>query len=209
MKGRLYLLALAAVLFAGQLLAGPSSTTTARLTIGDATCSGTIVAPNTTLSAAHCFKDEDTEILPGLSLPPKPLPSTMLVDGYKVYIVAIVFDDADHAMVKTDITFFKHAQLGARPEVGARVHLWGNPAKINNVYREGYVTSYEHGEMVMDLNGFFGDSGAGIFDETGKLVGVMSYLNHHHSAGLTFKLMGTYPLEFTALQYSMMGVTPP
>ncbi len=183
---------------------------TARLTVDEATCSGTIVAPNAILSAKHCFKDEDpTEIFPGFTILPKPLPATMLVDGYRVYIIAIVFDDADHALVKTDVTFKDFAKITKQPDVGAHVHYWGNPAGINNVYREGYVTSYVRGSMVMDVNGFFGDSGAGIFDETGRVVGVMSYIGVQQHSGMTFRLMGSYPLDFTPLQYVMMGVTPP
>jgi Trypsin-like peptidase domain len=198
-------------LAASRAHAGPSANTTAQLTIDGATCSGTIVAPNTILSAAHCFETDDadeTDKFFGHVAPPPP-PTTMLVDGYKVYIIAIVTDDADHAMVKTDVTFQNHATLGPRPEVGAKVHYWGNPAKVNDAYREGYVTSYHHGEMAMDVNGFFGDSGAGIFDESGKVVGVMSTINIHPRQGLVFRLMGAKPLEFTPLQYSMMGVTAP
>lgn len=188
-----------------------SAPVTARLTIDKATCSGTVVAPNVILSAKHCFVEEvDEEIAEmfGLSII-KPLPTEMLVDGFKVYILAIVFDESDHALVKTDHFFKEFATLGKRPDVGAHVHLWGNPVGVHNVYREGYVTSYSHGEMVMDMNGFFGDSGAGIFDADGKLVGVMSYIAAQRHQGLVFRLMGSYPMDFTPLQYSMMGVTAP
>jgi hypothetical protein len=205
--GRLFLCVLMIVALARVATAIEPSPATARLTIDGATCSGTVVAPSVILSAAHCFEEEENEL--GFRIPPAAAPTSMLVDGYKVYIEAIVFDDADHALVKVIFVFKDHAQLGQRPAVGAPVHYWGNPAKINNVYREGYVTSYHHSEMVLDVNGFFGDSGAGIFDASGKVVGVMSYISTHPHQGLVFRLMGAYPLEFTPLQYSMMGVTPP
>jgi hypothetical protein len=205
--GRLFLCVLMIVALARAATAADPSPATARLTIDGATCSGTVVAPSVILSAAHCFEEEENEL--GSRIPPAAAPTSILVDGYKVYIEAIVFDDADHALVKVIFVFKDHAQLGQRPAVGAPVHYWGNPAKINNVYREGYVTSYHHSEMVMDVNGFFGDSGAGIFDASGKVIGVMSYISTHPHQGLVFRLMGAYPLEFTPLQYSMMGVTPP
>jgi hypothetical protein len=209
--GRLFLCGLMAFALLRVAAAGPSSATTARLDIDGATCSGTIVAPSVILSAAHCFEDADVDPIDKFfgHVVPTPPPTSMLVDGYKVFIESIVFDDADHALVKVIFIFKDHAQLGKMPEVGAKVHYWGNPAKVNDVYREGYVTSYHHSEMLMDVNGFFGDSGAGIFDESGKVVGVMSYISPHRHDGLVFRLMGAYPLEFTALQYSMMGVTAP
>lgn len=209
--GRIFLCGLMALALAKATLAGPSGATTAQLVINGAVCSGTVMAPSTILSAAHCFKDDDDDdpiakFLGHVS----PVPTDMTVDGYKVFIEAITYDDADHALVKVIFVFKDHAQLAhERPAVGGRVHYWGNAAKLNNVYREGYVTSYLHSEMRMDANVFFGDSGAGIFDESGKVVGVVSYLTYSQHAGVGLKFMGAYPLEFTPLQYSMMGVTPP
>jgi V8-like Glu-specific endopeptidase len=207
--GRFFILSLVAITLSRAVFAVTPSPATARLTIDDSTCSGTVVAPTVILSAAHCFKEPEDEFGSIMLLPPKPLPTTMLVDGYKVYIQAIVFDGNDHALVKVSFFFKDYALLAKMPGVGAHVYYWGNPDGIRNVYREGYVTSYDHSEMVMDVNGFFGDSGAGIFDESGKLIGVMSYINVHRHQGTSFRLMGAYPLEFTPLQYSMMGVTPP
>jgi len=210
--GRLFLCGLIAVALIKSALAGPSALTTAQLVIDGATCSGTVVAASTILSAGHCFKEEVDPVLEmfGLVPPPKPLPTEMTVDGYKVYIETVTFDDADHALVKVIFVFKDHASLAhQRPAVGDKVHYWGNAAKRNNTYREGYVASYLHGDMIMDVNGFFGDSGSGIFDADGNVVGVMSYLSYSKHDGLGFKLMGASPLEFTPLQYSMMGVSPP
>jgi uncharacterized protein Usg len=207
--GRLFLCGLMVFALVRAAAAGPA---TAQLVINGATCSGTIVAPSAILSAAHCFREEVDPILEmfGLAAPPKPLPTEMTVDGYKVYIETITFDEADHALVRVIFVFKDYATLTHQlPAVGDKVHYWGNASKLNNTYREGYVTSYLHGDMLMDLNGFFGDSGAGIFDESGKVVGVVSYLNYSRHDGLGFKLMGAYPLEFTPLQYSMMGVPAP
>jgi hypothetical protein len=175
-----------------------------RLDFDDGVCSGTAVAPHTIISAAHCFEDVENEL--GFVTPPPP---SMKVNGYLVKILAVVFDGNDHALVKVDFTFDNYARLAKTPDVSAHVHYWGNPAKIDNVYREGYITSYHLGEMVMDINGFFGDSGAGIFNTRGLLVGVISFIHPKEHQGLVFRLMGASALEFTPLQYSMMGVTPP
>jgi hypothetical protein len=205
--GRLFLAAMIVVSLAHQALAQPVPVT-ARLTIDSATCSGTVVAPNVILTAKHCLVAPPPEF-PFLVEIPKPEPTTMLVDGFKVYILATVYDDNDHALVKVDHFFKDFAVLSPPAPVGTKVHYWGNPAGVNDVYREGYVSSYEHSAMVMDVNGFFGDSGAGIFDTNGRVVGVMSYIAAYGHSGLVFRLMGSYPFEFTPMQYTMMGVSPP
>lgn len=201
MRGRLWLLLFSAAMLARSALAGPP--TTAHLAIGPFTCSGTIVAPSVVLSAMHCFEDEEDS---GLPLPP---PTTMMVDGYKVNIVAIVSDENDHALVKVDFVFKSFAKIAPVPVPGSRVHYWGNPSGLRDVYREGYITGYHRTEMMLDMNGFFGDSGAGIFNADGNVVGVISYIHVKSEKDMTFRLMGAAALEFTPLQYSMTGVTPP
>jgi hypothetical protein len=204
--GRLFLAGLTVLALAQAACANPPAEQSARINIDGATCSGTIVGQSTILSAAHCFQ-EDEGLLSDFKV--TTTTTNVLVDGYKMFIVAMVFDDADHVLVKVDFIFKDHSTLGVQPPVGAKVHYHGNAAGLNNVYREGYITGYPHGEMQMDVNGFFGDSGSGIFDENGKVVGVMSFISPHAHSGIIFKLMGAYPLEFTPLQYSMMGVEAP
>ncbi len=195
-----FILALLLILFGCS--APVDAPVTVRLNVKDGICSGTIVAPSVILSAQHCFQKEEK----GWGLPAS---TTMLVDGYQVKILAIVFDGNDHAMVKVDFVFRDYAHLGKPAPMGAHIHYWGNPAGLVRVYREGYVTSYYHSEMMMDINGFFGDSGTGIFDEHENLVGVISSISTIRSSGLVFELMGANPLEFTPMQYEMMGVSAP
>jgi V8-like Glu-specific endopeptidase len=199
--GRLFLCGLMALALSKAVLA--QSPVTARLDFDDGTCSGTVVAPTVILSAGHCFQEEENDF--GFSI----ARTSMKVDGYEVKILAVVLDGNDHALVKVDFTFHSFAKLAKVPAVGAHVHYWGNPAGINNVYREGYVTSYHHSDMILNVNGFFGDSGAGIFNEDGNVVGVVSFIAATARHGLVFSLMGANALEFTPLQYDMMGVAAP
>ena len=197
-----FILALLLILFGCSARAG--APVTVRLDVDGGICSGTVVAPSVILSAQHCFQEEEE----GWGLP-LPAPTTMRVDGYQVKILAIVFDDNDHAMVKVDFVFRDYAHLAKPAPVGTHIHYWGNPAGLMHVYREGYVASYHHSEMMMDINGFFGDSGTGIFDEHENLVGVISFISAIPHSGLVFELMGANPLEFTPMQYEMMGVSAP
>ena len=170
-----------------------------RLDIAEGTCSGTVVAQNVILSAGHCFKDDDEDDL-------SDMPTSMLVNGMEVKILAIVLDGNDHALVRVDFSFPSWVLIGVPPKPGTHVHYWGNPAGINNVYREGYITHYNHSAMMLDVNGFFGDSGAGIFDAFGHVVGVIGFINVSHHDGRAFTLMGADALEFTRQQYVLMGV---
>jgi len=55
-----------------------------------------------------------------------------------------------------------------------------------------------------DLNGYYGDSGSGIFNARGQLVGVMSVLAQLTDGGY-FKLVGSFPLAFTEDQWREAG----
>jgi hypothetical protein len=72
------------------------------------------------------------------------------------------------------------------------------------MYRCGYVSGHvDAGPVVVtlyDLNGYFGDSGAGIFNSRGQLVAVVSVLYQQEDGGY-MKLMGSFPLAFTDKQW--------
>ena len=178
--------------------------TVVRLEIPDGICSGTVVTPSVILSAGHCFGDVREEDQ-GKEAKKEP-PTSMKINGRTVKILAVVLDGNDHALVHVDFVFPYVAHLGRKPRTGAHVHYYGNPAGLDLIYREGYVASYRHSAMMLNINGFFGDSGAGIFDEFGEVIGVMNFINPHESRGLVFSLMGVDALEFTPQQYMMMGL---
>jgi hypothetical protein len=74
-------------------------------------------------------------------------------------------------MLVVDATFTTWASLGFAPKPGDVVFLWGQPAFLNFLYREGHVAGHDEKEGVVttiyDINGFYGDSGSGIFSESG------------------------------------------
>lgn len=165
------------------------SLTPVRLVIGDAVCSGTIVAPSIILSAGHCITN---------------VPENMKINGRKTEIVSIMLDQSDHVLIEVNYKFNWHAVIGPRLKVGDRIHYWGNPAGMNMIYREGYVAAFEGDVMLLDVNGFYGDSGAGIFDSKGHLIGVINTINGEPDKG--FKLMGATHMSFTLQQLHMAGI---
>jgi V8-like Glu-specific endopeptidase len=129
-------------------------------------CSGTAVGPNALLTAQHCFKDSN---LIRLDKDEKP-----------VKILAALIDGNDHVIYILDGVEFKSwAGITERPLVANEpVHFWGAPGKNSDVYRSGY---YQKELTIEDLHGILfvlptygGDSGSGIFDESGQVVAVIS-----------------------------------
>lgn len=178
---------LAAVLLAGCAVAPHK--TTHRLEFDDGICSATAVGRHVLLSAAHCFKSAHT----------------LKVDGVPVAVTQIVSDGADHVLVTVSLSFAHVAERGRAPISGEHVRYWGNPAGLHDMYREGYVSGVVIVEgkavVMLTVNGFGGDSGAGVFDASGRLVGVISII-YQSTRGRYLKFMGMYPLQFTAQQWS-------
>ena len=54
--------------------------------------------------------------------------------------------------------------------------------------------------MLYGINGWFGDSGSGVFNERGQLVAVISYLRFMGAEDGSWQAMGSFPLAFTAEQ---------
>jgi hypothetical protein len=66
------------------------------------------------------------------------------------------------------------------------VFWWGNPQGVPNVYREGYVAAVSGDQIAVDGTICHGDSGAGIFNQQGQVVAVVSAMSDEN--GCTFLL---------------------
>lgn len=82
------------------------------------------------------------------------------------------------------------------------MHYWGNPYVFNMLLRRGYVSGFSGRSTVYDVNGYHGDSGAGIFNKNNQLTGVISYIHAIES----FAVMGSFPLNFTETQLLSVGL---
>jgi hypothetical protein len=157
-------------------------------------CSGTAIGPHLILSATHCFE--------GLT--------KLTVNGKQVIVRKQVDDGNDHTMLVVDITFKTWASIGGAPKPGDVVFLWGQPAFLNFMYREGHVAGYDEKDgvatTIYDYNGFPGDSGSGVFNADGAVSAVVSYAIVINYDGMQFKLMGSIPIKFTESQYAEVGL---
>lgn len=147
-------------------------------------CSGTIIGAHSILSASHCFAES-------------PLAK---INGKPAKVVASLSDGADHTIITVNVTFERWATRGTGIEQGTRVHLWGNPLGIENLYREGVVAGwFDKDWLAIDLLVAPGDSGSGLFDERGYLVGVVSSVV---APTEYFHLTGIRPFAFTPEQWA-------
>ena len=157
--------------------------TALRLEFGPtAMCSGTAISADTLITAQHCLKEGG------------PLRK---VNGQPVTVLGYGKDKHDTLTVRIKGMVFKHwARMGLPLTQGEHVRWWGNPAREPDVYREGYVVRARTDEVLIDAQGFGGDSGSGIFDEQGRLIGVLTGMKGwRNDAGVLFYLIVMYPVE--------------
>lgn len=185
------LLALAAVLGASCCTVPKIETSeksTYTLEFADGHCSGTSITENVILSAAHCFTTDEA--------------ITFKIDGRTAKVKKIARDGNDHVLVMVDIAFENQARLTNKKLIkGDKIYFYGNPG-LRHLYRTGYMAGYRDTALVLDINGWHGDSGAAIFNDEGNIVTVVS-------AGYThaqFKMTIAYPLAFTRAQYERFGL---
>lgn len=166
-------------------------------------CSATAVGPHALLSAAHCELGTDE----------------LELDGYTVEVGGTIRDGRDHTIfILPKIKFKDYAVINQTlPEQGDEIFYFGNPDKVKDWFRKGYVVNVQKPEGLFssaddpiiidyDSNGYYGDSGAGIFNERGEVetvvtAGIMVHKTADATAdSLTAKFMQGLAMTFTAEQ---------
>jgi hypothetical protein len=170
------------------------------LEVPDGYCSGTAVGRYTVLTAFHCVPNGAMAIA---------------IDGKQCAVYKIVRDGRDHALltIGSECPQRHIAKLAKHPVIaGDAVFCWGNPGKFKDLLRTAVVagaikldneTADElrapRGSVSQMVVGNFGkgDSGAGVFNRRGELVGVVSWGSMYD----TFPphlFTGMLPLNFRA-----------
>lgn len=170
----------------------PEHLSSVRLLFKDGgSCTGTVIGPHTILSASHCFADAPLvgHCIAGICLP--------------AAVTKSVSDGRDHTIIWVGGSFGEavQARIGAAKLVqGEELHFWGNPLGRRDLLRRGYVSGFESPDWVLiDSLVGPGDSGSGLFNEAGEIVGVISSV---YAPTEYFHLMGARMLGFTPEQYA-------
>lgn len=148
-------------------------------------CSGTLIYHNVILTASHCFTQQE---------------KTVKVNGVIVNITKMIDDSNDHMLLVVHAHNQKYARFGPKPKEGDDIYYWGNPLK-SPLFRKGYVSGNIANVTLYDVNGMSGDSGAGIFKDK-RLIGMISIIHRV----LDFRLMGSFPMNFTKTQLTEAGL---
>lgn len=141
------------------------------LRFADGLCSGTAVGPHTLWTAKHCLTKG-----PITSVNGTPVAQGKVTELSKDRVSVIV----------SGITFQHIAKIGPAPVQGQRVRFFGNPEGNPSVYREGYIARAQTDGLVLVMPICHGDSGSGLLDDKGRVVGVVSAMTSKY--GCTFGL---------------------
>lgn len=134
---------------------------------GSIVCGATSVGPDVIETASHCL---------GVKL--------ASINGVPVEMVRSEQVGVDRTrVVVTGIRFDSWPRM-AKPAQGERVRWWGQPMGWAFVYREGVVAFVADDGMAVDATICRGDSGSGLFNDRGELVGVVSQMTN--DSGCTF-----------------------
>jgi hypothetical protein len=159
----------------------------------DTYCSATAIGPHALLTATHCELGSDN----------------LSVDGQIVKIQGRVRDDLDHTIyLVRGITFnaWIPVVLEVEFDSGQSVHLWGNPGGERGLYRHGFYAGMTMAPAfkdtmtipayLFDMNIYRGDSGAGVFTDDGRLVGMISKIVTLGSGDFKTNFAVSFPFLF-------------
>lgn len=120
-------------------------------------------------------------------------------------------DGNDHTIysVNANIDRWATIDLTDTMPIGEPLFIFGNPGPFHDLFRLGYVAgTYQTASMfgdpvsyhMIDLNGWYGDSGAALFNSQCEIIAIVSALKvirqKDNSDDDSFHLIGTLPLAF-------------
>lgn len=146
-------------------------------------CSGTAVGPAVILTASHCVLDKPVEIR---------------FRGILYRITTMTHDGNDHVLIRVNGDVAPYARKGGAPRVNQDVWIVGNPNGLAQTYRRAYVTKVDATAIYFDCQCWRGDSGAALFDATGRVIGVVSAGDNQGPYSMTV----AFPLAFTKAQWA-------
>lgn len=170
----------------------------ASVSLGNATklfCSGVAVKPHVVMTATHCIEQAG---------------KTIVLNGVEQPLVILASDKTDHSLIRIQQKI-RPVHFGPTPVAGDVAFIWGMPSGLPYLFRTGYysgtVFDAVTGETLAmyDLNIWGGDSGSGIFNRKGQLIGTTIAMHGRHIAAngtlYSWKMAVSRPYSFTDKQW--------
>ncbi len=133
--------------------------TALRLEFAGGLCSGTAVSADTLITAKHCTDQG----------------AITRINGVDVVMADVRQIGGDTVLVKLASPIFKHwARINFHVVQGERIRWFGNPLGAADMYRVGYVARAWSGGIIIDGTVCKGDSGSGLLNDKGEVIGVVS-----------------------------------
>lgn len=155
-------------------------------------CSGTAIGDDVVLSADHCWSDHDRLVS---------------INGEPANALKIERDGNDHVLVRVTKTFKRWSPIRGNAIQGEHVRYWGQCLGMPWAYREMVVMLVQSDQVLLDSGvSCPGDSGVGMFDSRGRIVGVLSGAKtwRNPNNGLPISFTWLRPLAFTRAQLQEM-----
>lgn len=183
-------------------------------------CSATAIGPHALLTATHCELPTDDVVI---------AVHNDTDDNDDIgHIVKRIRDQADHTILFISGQSFPSwvdVNLTDPLEQNENVFSIGNPAEWTDVFYRGYIqgTQEDHSlaadfgvgspdEVLLDFRVWHGDSGAGIFNDKGELIGVLTGIDHPAkdapSAAFMYKMKLTPDQIAEAAKFTAPGFVP-
>ncbi len=169
-----------------------------QVTISDgARCSATAIGPHALLTATHCELPTDDLYIRGEEGP--------------FTVIARIRDGQDHSiLLLKGITFADFVEVDQKSlRVTDDIFTIGNPGIWQDIYQKGYVAGLivdrsleaamgagEPTKILIDIQAYPGESGAGIFNTSGVLVAVLSGDQMQTKEGVSMDLGAAYFMVF-------------
>lgn len=150
-------------------------------------CSGTLIDERHVMTAGHCVAtaDDCSPQYPwvfGYLYEGEGRPRTLTADDVYECVDRVVFRndlEGDYAIIELDRPVVGHAPAALRPGIdpapdGTALTLIGHPNGIPMKIAGGAtVQDFDGRELYTDLDAFFGNSGSGVWDDGGEVVGIL------------------------------------
>lgn len=166
---------------------------------GIGTCSATAIGPQALMTATHCEQPTDMLLFRGLNTP--------------ATIVGRIRDGNDHTIyLLKNIHFsdYVDVDLNDSQVQGEEVFIFGNPGTWRDILREGYIAGIsQRGARLFSFEADHGDSGSGVFNNTGKLIDIISQSvdstpDEDDDAGVT--MSASFPMAFVQAEIDQARV---